>query len=185
MLNKFNWNKTTTAIGLILSAVGIVVGLFTSEIRCLIPIINQTCPKGHCKSLFKNNQRIEAKYNRTDFKQLELGEVEELEIIERNNDTLVTGIVHLLDHPYPENTKRLEDISVTSGNYPHRYKEKDPVKFQINYNKDDQFVLDWNDVSGQKLVGKGECQNAKIATGMLRYPDRRHAYNVMFERIQQ
>ncbi|NEO06111.1 hypothetical protein [Moorena sp. SIO3I8] len=182
MLNQWNWEKTTTAIGLILAAVGIVVGLFTSEIRCLIPIINQTCPKGHCKSLFNDNPRIEAKYNRTDLKHLELGEVENLEIIERNNDTLVTGIVYLLDHPYSGN-KNLEKISVTSGNYPHKF--PNPVRFQINYNKDDQFVLDWNDVSGTKLEGKGECQNAKIATGRLRYPNGKHAYNVMFERIQQ
>ncbi|NEP23820.1 hypothetical protein [Moorena sp. SIO3I6] len=182
MLNKFNWNKTTTAIGLILSAVGIVVGLFTSEIRCLIPIINQTCPKGHCKSLFKDNQRIELKYNRTDLAHLQFGEVENINIIERGEDTLVTGRVYLLDHPYPGN-KKLEEISVTSDKYPHKY--PNPVKFQIKYNKDDTWNLDWYDVSGTKLEGEGKCQNAKIATGMLRYPDGHDTFNIMFESIQQ
>ncbi|NET67218.1 MAG: hypothetical protein F6K63_23660 [Moorea sp. SIO1G6] len=182
MLNQWNWEKTTTAIGLILSAVGIVVAIVTPEIRCLIPIINQNCPKGHCKSLFKNNQRIEAKYNRTDLKHLEFGEVENLEIIERDNDTLVTGIVYLLDHPYPGN-KNLEQISVTSGKYTHKF--PNPVRFQINYNKNDTWDLDWYDVSGTKLVGKGQCQNAKIATGRLRYPDGHHTYNIIFEPIQQ
>ncbi|WP_424094457.1 hypothetical protein [Moorena producens] len=182
MLNKFNWNKTTTAIGLILSAVGIVVGLFASEIRCLIPIINQTCPKGHCKSLFKNTHRIEAKYNRTDDEHLDFGEVENLEIIERDNDTLGTGIVYLLDHPYPGNNN-LEKISVTSGKYPHKF--PNPVRFKINYNKNDTWDLDWYDVSGTKLVGKGQCQNAKKATGRLRYLDGHHTYNLIFERIQK
>ncbi|NEO89355.1 MAG: hypothetical protein F6K56_03465 [Moorea sp. SIO3G5] len=140
MLNKFNWNKTTTAIGLILSAVGIVVGLFASEIRCLIPSINQTCPKGHCKSLFNDNPRIEAKYNRTDLAHLDFGEVENINIIKRGEDTLVTGRLYLLDHPYPGN-KKLEEISVTNGKYSHKF--PNPVKFQIKYKKDDTWVLDW------------------------------------------
>ncbi|NEO47259.1 MAG: hypothetical protein F6K55_25295 [Moorea sp. SIO4A3] len=183
MLNKFNWNKTTTAIGLILSAVGIVVGIFASEIRCLIPIINQTCPKGNCKSLFNDNPRIVAKYNRTDRAHLEFGEVENLEIIERDNYTLVTGIVYLLDHPYPGNTK-LKDISVTSVKYPHKF-PNNPVRIQINYNKNDTWNLDWYDVSGKRLEGEGKCQNPKKATGMLRYPDGHDTYNIIFERIQQ
>ncbi|NEP55070.1 MAG: hypothetical protein F6K65_42325 [Moorea sp. SIO3C2] len=180
MLNKFNLNKES--IGLIIAAVGIVVSIIIPEIRCLIPIINQTCPKGHCKSLFKNNQRIEAKYNRTDLAHLQFGEVENINIIKRGEDTLVTGIVYLLKHPYRGN-KNLEEISVTNAKYAHKY--PDPVKFQINYNKNDTWNLDWYDVSGKRLEGEGKCQNAKIATGMLRYPDGHDTFNIMFERIQQ
>ncbi|NEO64795.1 MAG: hypothetical protein F6J98_32125 [Moorea sp. SIO4G2] len=183
MLNKFNWNKTTTAIGLILSAVGIVVGLFASEIRCLIPIINQTCPKGHCKSLFNNNPRILTKYNRTDLEHLEFGEVEDINIIESGEDILVTGIVYLLKHPYPGN-KNLEEISGTSLIYPHKF-PNNPVRIQINYNKNDTWNLDWYHFSGERLEGEGTCQNAQKATGNMEYLNGSHTYNIIFERIQQ
>jgi hypothetical protein len=144
-------------------------------------------PKGYCKSLF-SGQRIEAKYNRKDLAHLEFGEVKNLNTREIGENTLVTGIVYLLDHPYP-GYNNLEQISVTSGQYTHKYPY--PVKFQITYNKDDEWSLDWYDVpaskgvSGTRLEGEGKCENAKIAIGEMEYPDGHHSYNLIFERIQQ
>ncbi|MDB9517445.1 hypothetical protein PN466_10840 [Roseofilum reptotaenium CS-1145] len=96
--------------------------------------------------------------------------------------------MYLLDHPY-SGDKSLEEISVTSGQYPRQY--PNPVRFEINYKKDDTWNLDWYDISvsdtkfsGKKLEGEGRCQNAKIATGKFEYPDKHHSFNVIFKHIK-
>jgi len=148
-------------------------------------------PKPYCKSLFNKNQRIEVKYKRKDSNHLEFGEVENLDISESGDHTLVTGEVYLLDHPYPGG-KNLGEISVTNGRYRSKYNY--PITFKITYKDNEWSSLYWydvpasRDVLGTRLEGIGKCENAKRATGSMWYPGRSHtndrSYNLIFERIQ-
>ena len=176
-----NWDKTTTLIGLILSATGVVLALIVPEVRCFLRI-ERNCPKGYCNKVFNKAKKIEFKYRRiTPPPHIEFGEVENLEIDKINTTKkLVTGEVHLLQHPFDGNTDITQPLT-TRGRFP----SKNKLTFKIKYDENDKWSLNLIDTSsGSRLEGSGDCENDSIASGEFKYEQHaRYRYKLYFQHI--
>lgn len=66
--------------------------------------------------------------------------------------------------------------------------EANPANFELQY-KGSKWQLNWYDISGNKLIGKGTC-NSNAAIGKMEYAkygryskDGKHSYNLHFEAV--
>ena len=186
MRSRFNW--TTENIGLAIGGASLIVAIVSlvfPNIRCLIPIVNQYCPKRNCELLFKQSQKIEYRYRRGDKGHIDFGLVEEN--LDTSTPGIVIGEVYLLDHQLSGNTDIHEALIPKYGTqYP--YSSPEPVDFQIKY-KNDEWEFDYyydDDPSRSELDGNGRCISSKKAAGSMYYPNttERKGYSVFFERIE-